>query len=172
MNGAETWARAHKGLVALVAALAAGLAVLLLVIHPKGKQAAQSAISYIPAQFASSAPTTAPPTDQAAASGGVAYQVSSALGTIPVWLHAAASNESPVAALLRPGEALWTTGAPIKGGSYNGSDQWVPVNVAGTTYYALAKEVAFSGPQTGPPIGLKQTLSNVPASSAVMSGVG
>lgn len=55
MGRLEAWARAHKGAVAVLAAIAAAIPVLFIMLHPKSRSAAasaaQGAISYIPAQF-------------------------------------------------------------------------------------------------------------------------
>ena len=74
--------------------------------------------------------------------------ITGALGNISVWLHTAPSAESPVGALLRPGESAIVSGAPLVGGTYVSpvvpgvtSDMWLPVNIGGTTEYAFLPEV-------------------------------
>ncbi len=150
MGRAETWARAHKGLLALLAAAAAALGVLLFLLHPKGQSAAQNAISYIPAPF------TPQPDAGAAASTAIPSATASGLPTNPgVWWDPRTGVTVPVPAhpFLPPFPVGTGPGGGnlIEGGALPPGAVW---------------------PTVGPPVPIKTTLGNVPSSSAVMGGVG
>ena len=98
------------------------------------------------------APTPAPGVDPSGGKGptGIRPIITGALGNIPVWLHTAPSAESPVGALLRPGETAIVSGSPMLGGTYVSplvpgvkSDMWLPINIGGTTEYAFLPEVSI-----------------------------
>lgn len=78
------------------------------------------------------------------------HMVTGGLGDTAVWLHAAPSASSPVAALLRPGESAAVAGSPVTGESFTNAqlgisgNQWEPINVGGTTYWAFLPEVKVS----------------------------
>jgi len=74
-------------------------------------------------------------------------RITSGLGdTQPLWLHTQPNAESPVAALLRPGQEA-TAGSTVEGGTFTSNqlgitgNQWEEVMYGGSKYYAFLPEV-------------------------------
>lgn len=153
MGRAEVWARAHKGLLALLAAAAAALGVLLFLLHPKGQAAAQNAISYIPAPF----------TQQPDAGAAAASTASTAIPTTPTpspfWFDRQTLTFIPV-----PAHPIFPNFGPP--GSGPGGGTLIEGGLLPPGYVPPPLNVP------GPAIPIKTTLGNVPSSSAVMGGVG
>lgn len=180
----ETWARAHKGLVGLLAVLIAGVPLLLYLLHRNSvAQGGQGLISYIPAQF-----TPQPDAGAAAqtpAPASAPNPISQLLGNVnqvitgnPGSGEIAAYGPSP------EGVTPWKIGDIRSDVKLTLGDQrfvrpWpggLNYSFAPTTYLGEPVWVSLSdvGPvptvTQGPPINLKTTLSNVPQSSAPIAG--
>jgi hypothetical protein len=175
---AEAWAGAHKGLIGLIAAAAAALGALLLLLHPKGRQAAQSMISYVPAPFTQQPQASVPMSNSGSTDSVTGWTATltkrafPGFGQVPLFASPATAWQGLIAGWQDPNQPIMLTGRTQAGPA--GED-----SPASTIWYETvgglwvnADQVVNMQPIQGPTIGIKSQLSNVPQSSAVMSGVG
>jgi hypothetical protein len=144
----------HK--VSTDAVLIAGASLIgILVLWRMAKPGAPQAVSLTPTFAGDGATFASPPMGSPISSSmapatpapaRVAGQLAG--GQQGIWLHTQANAQSPVGAILQPGQMANAAGAPISGGSFTSAqlgvtgNQWEPVSVGGSTYFAFLPEVS------------------------------
>lgn len=151
MGRAEGWARAHKGLLGLLAAGAAALGVLLFLLHPKGQQAAQSALSSLPPQLGgtsgpndSSTPATA--TNSPTSSGlwgqirgiGAVPSWDATHSGVPIWSGLGTGNLLSYLPFGQQVQILDVRSGPPTPGISNGPTEWYKIAWGGFTGWVSA----------------------------------
>lgn len=81
---------------------------------------------------------------------GVNGKTATGVLSTPIWLHTQSNVDSPVGALLQPGQSAAVAGSAVTGGMFKSpqlgvsGNQWVPISVSGQTYYGFLPELAVS----------------------------